>query len=62
MVADWMKDNSMSCTYVPFEAEWQCTKLEQMNLVDVVMSTDADCIILSPKKVCFDVDFHEYTL
>ena len=35
-----------------------CVCLEQMNIVDAVMSIDGDCIVLGATKLCFNVNFN----
>ena len=34
--------------------------MERMIIVDDIMSTDGDCMILGVKKMCYDVNFNNH--
>ena len=61
LVRCWLDDNKINHMCSPFDAEWQCVHLEQVNEVDAIMSTDGDCIILGAKKVYYNVNFNNHT-
>ena len=50
MVKKWLVRNDINFMFIPFEVEYQCVCLERMELFDVIMSTDGDCIILGAKR------------
>ena len=56
-----MVDNETQHTCAHFEAECQCVHIEQMNIVDGVMSIDSDCFVLSARKLCFNFNFNTET-
>ena len=46
LALDWMEDSEVRYFCAPFEAEWYCVWLENLNLVDGVISRDSDCVLL----------------
>ena len=56
-----MEENSINYMCATFEAEWQCVYLEKHNIVDAIMSTDGDFVVLGAKKLCFNVNFRDET-
>jgi len=56
-IIEWMEREKILYDCAPFEAEWQLVQLEKEGVVDAVMTTDGDAIILGAKVVLFDDDF-----
>ena len=61
LVVTCANNNNVTFMRAPFEAEWQCVCLEKHHIVDAVVSTDGDCIILGVKKLCWNVNFNTET-
>ena len=46
----------------PFEAEWQCMCLEKCHVVDAVMSTYGDYVVIGESVLWHNVNFNDETL
>ena len=55
------KYNNMKHACATFEAEWQFTCLERMNVADAVMTTDDDCIMHGVNKLYYEWNYEKRT-
>lgn len=57
IIIDWLESENIAYECAPYEAEWQLVQAEKEGVIDAVMTTDGDAIILGAKVVVFDVNF-----
>lgn len=58
-VLDWMNREGIAHECSLMEAEWQLVQLEKEKVIDVIMTTDGDAIVLGGKTILFDINFNK---
>lgn len=53
MLVKWMKDRNIKFICAPFEAEAQCVYLQHQSIVDAIVTTDSDAVIMGANRVIF---------
>ena len=54
---EWAIDNSIKIVCAPMEAEWQLVYMENVGIIDGIISRDTDILALGAKRVICDLNF-----